>query len=188
MPIYSLVALLLSLFGATYTVMANFRNSSEVGLKQEVEGTEGRLAFIKQNSGSEGTDKADKHAHVIRTHYEYWRVCHYVPLGFFCVVILVLSILCLVFWNDVTLPVQPNALPERSQTVCQAGWWMLLFALAVNIGSGIVAITCRHYVLSRGEMLTSLHKTVEETVFKRQHFETNAAPPPHVRPPGSTES
>lgn len=187
MPIYSLVALLLSLFGATYTVMANFRNSSEAGLKEEVEGTEGRLTFIKNHAGPEGEVQADEYAQMIRTRFGVWLICHYVPLGFFCVVILVLSILCLVYWNDVTLPVLPNQLPERSQSVCEAGWWMLLFALVINIGSGAGAVISRHYVLSRGKLLTKLHKTVEETV-QRQRFVANPTPPLQTSPPSPTGS
>ena len=118
MPLYSLIALTLSLFGATYTVIAALRSHFDKNILSSNESIGDNLEGIKSaGEHSETLTNAKRHAGVIRRWTFCWRWSHYIPIGSFWFFTFLIAGLCIYNWDDITLKV--GALPSGSQGFVQ---------------------------------------------------------------------
>ncbi|MDX6765620.1 MAG: hypothetical protein SFU85_02405 [Candidatus Methylacidiphilales bacterium] len=191
MPIYSLVALLLSLFGATYTVLNVLRTASEKRLKDEYESADVKLASIKKNSGTGQTSAlAEKYTHSIKRNYAAWKYIHLLPLGYFCLAITCISVVSFFHWQDVVTPSTARAVDTAANSgtpapatnnmdmgiICERARWMLLAALLINFFSAGATGWCWYRVLSCGGALKNLNNSTEETMQAQQYVAGSSAP------------
>src|ERR1051325_8550440 len=134
MPLYSLIALVISLFGAAYTAIAALRTRFDPMITDLVRGAEPQLNIISR-LGSGTSDNASEHAKRLRFWAAVWGWSHFIPILAFWLFAFAAAAWALVSWAAITtLPavaaVSPSLSAAPSQSTLSSQPWQLRFSWA----------------------------------------------------------
>jgi len=161
MPIYSLIALILSLFGASYTGIAALKNHYQLSVSKIVEGVEGKLKIIKELD-EESYKTGQAYAKTIRRANGAWVHSSTISISFFIIIVFIIGTACLLCWDSLLCSQMP--LPTSSYWM---GKLVLAVTLLVNLICTLLAFFSRIRISETGEHLATLHRAAEAAAVKR---------------------
>lgn len=182
MPLYSLIALVLSVFGATYTALGALRAYYDEDVRKNNEVVQQRMNDIKQKAPN-SLAVAEPYARCVTFWARIWKWSYSVPIVFFMVVVFLIGIVSLVYWDSIIHPLQ--VLSAQTTTLstdeisyqkhfldgyCNCGRWLLLVVLLVNGICAMAAIFSNRRVMSNGKHLKEIHRTASDA-YAAAHLE-----------------
>ncbi len=175
MPLYSLIALTLSLFGATYTAISALRNHFDRDIIQTVDSIKTHIGSIKgAGSPPETLQNAEGTRAKIMWWNSVWKWSLVFHIGAFGLFIFVIAFLCLFEWDDLPIKVAKSG-QDMTQEAIQysvTGFWIvssicgrltIAGAMVVNLLCGLFAYVSAGKIKSYGKVLYGLAKCAEET-------------------------
>ena len=200
MPIYSLVALVLSIFGATYTSISAIRTQFSETVKNTKDVVKTQLGTISKAS-PDSKDDAQSHADKIIFWHKLWVWNHVVPIIFFWVTVFLIGICCFIWWESVIQPAarsdsssQTNAPAIAAATsqpflqasqnyiippdqICKKGRYVLGPVIFVNGACSILVICAYRTIKRRGQSLAELYKLAEKMLAEKNVAPADKKPP-----------
>jgi hypothetical protein len=167
MPVYSLIALVLSIFGATYTAIAALRNHFDDGITS-IHGVVDNQLVIISKAGKPSEDTANGYGDWIKKWYKIWKWSHIVPIIFFWIVAFGIGICSLFWWDKITQPIQVTISPSGTavgtvpayiESVCRKGWWILFVVIFVNGLFSLSAVSACIIIKNRAKHLCNMYNT-----------------------------
>jgi hypothetical protein len=174
MPLYSLIALTLSLFGATYTVIAALRSHFDKDILRANDSIGGYLDGIRSTGEHSDTWRnAQIHVRIIKRWTRLWRWSLYVPIGSFWIFTFSIAALAIYDWGDITTKVgDPNNGTQEAIQSSADGFVFITsicarpilgFAIGLNFIFSILAIFSGKIIKDSGQRLEQLNQCAVET-------------------------
>jgi hypothetical protein len=157
------VALVLSLFGGTYTAIAAIRNHWEKSIQEAKDVAPNQVSRITEISGADSIKSAKKEQLRITLWATAWKYSHVIPIIAFWIFSIALGYYCFFHWDGVTTAGSTINGPDSPLTTGQARW-ILGAALTVNAICSLVSWLSGFLVRSASKSLKALHKCAEETI------------------------
>ena len=187
MPLYSLIALTLSLFGATFTAIAAVRYHFAQDVAEAVQSFASELNVIQKEygEGQAPLKKAKAHTATINRWNFYWKASYYVPIFVFWLVTFVIAVLCV--WNWPDLPTKVDASNQGAlqssaiafnciNSIC--GRVAISLMIVFNFICSALALLSGYKVKNAGNGLHTIFECAEESFGKRKGLAPIAAAGP----------
>ncbi len=169
MQIYTLVSLIIGIFGATYAALNALKTNLEGKVKNADETAEERAQAYKGVRGpdNKGTIHCENHCKVIKRWYRCWKWCHTLPAFLFFGLIVFVAFFVLAEWHQLTAQMADAKLNEfRAEFPWNSMRGLLTFMFTTDMLCVGFAIVARHKCLSADSSLQELHDSAQPPKFE----------------------
>lgn len=129
MELFTLVGLMLAIFGGTYAAIAAMRSHLDTRVETAYRVLKKQITELRRLDQEAAIQEGERHAHCIRKWRRIWIVSHLIPIIFFLIFSMVFAVISYFEWDN---------MPEKSSWPCCK--YIVLAGSIVNLSCVIFAM------------------------------------------------